>query len=201
MSTLKEIRSNLEAVAKGLKAANAQVQKAQASRSGAYNGAVAVAILASNASQLEKAFDSLFSDIQTNGKLAVAVGAKKRKKATKDGKRYTVPASLQVAKSTLIGAMRLKVSLTDDETGEPRSFGAIRSAKAAAEQAARDANATDDEKAQAAIREMLSTIASRVESYAGAGLSTLFAEVTDIYNTVSAHDDEQSELETLAEAA
>lgn len=205
MSTLKEIRTNLEAVAKGLKAANTQVQKAQAKRSGAYNGAVAVAILASNPAQLEKAFDGLFSDIQTDGKLAVACGAKKRKKATKDGKKYTVPASLQVAKSTLIGAMRIGVSLLDDETGEARSFGAIRTAKSEAEAEAKAAKATDDEKAQAAIREMLSSIGEHVELYAGDGLAQLTEAVNTVYKAVLADDERADALEaeavTLAEAA
>lgn len=201
MSTLKEIRTNLEAVAKGLKAANLQVQKAQAKRSGAYNGAVAVAILAANPAQLEKAFDGLFTDIQTNGKLAVACGAKKRKKATKDGKKYTVPASLQVAKSTLIGAMRLGVSLTDAETGEPRSFGGIRTAKSEAEAAAKDASATDDEKSQAAIREMLSSISTHVELYADNGLAKLAEAVNEVYQAVLKDDAAADELETLAEAA
>jgi hypothetical protein len=205
MTTLKEIRTNLESVARGLKAANAQVQKAQEKRSGAYNGAVAVAILASNASQLEKAFDGLFADIQTNGKLAVAVGATKRKKATKDGKKYTVPASLQVAKSTLIGAMRLGVSLTDADNGEPLSFGAIRTAKSEAEAKAREENATEEEKTHAAIREMLATIAKHTGEYAGKGLESLFADVESVYNSVIADSEAAAELteqaEALAEAA
>ena len=201
MSTLKEIRTNLESVAKGLKAANALVQKAQAKRSGAYNGAVAVAILASNPAQLEKAFDGLFADIQTDGKLAVACGAAKRKKVTKDGKKYTVPASLQVAKSTLIGAMRLGVSLTDSETGEPRSFGGIRTAKAEAEQLAKAANATDDERLQAEIRTMLDSIGSHVELYADSGLVKLADAVSEVYQAVLKDDAATDELETLAEAA
>jgi hypothetical protein len=205
MSTLKEIRTNLESVAKGLKAANAQVQKAQAKRSGAYNGAVAVAILAANPAQLEKAFDGLFADIQTDGKLAVACGAAKRKKATKDGKKYTVPASLQVAKSTLIGAMRLGVSLTDAETGEPRSFGGIRTAKAEAELAAKEANATDDEKLQAEVRTMLDSIGSHVELYADGGLVKLADAVAEVYQAVlkddATADAIEAEAESLAEAA
>lgn len=201
MSTLNEIRSNLEAVAKGLKAANAQVQKAQAKRSGAYNGAVAVAILATNPAQLEKAFDGLFADIQTDGKLAVACGAKKRKKATKDGKRYTVPASLQVAKSTLLGALRLGVSLFDDETGEPRSFGAIRTAKSEAEAEAKAADATDDERLQAEVRAMLESIGSHVELYADNGLVNLADAVNAVYQSVLKDDAATDELETLAEAA
>ncbi len=200
MSTINEITSMLTDVAKGMKSANAALEKARERRTGTYNGAVAVAVQASSADQLEKAFDKLFAAIRTDGKLAVSVGGKKRKKPTKAGDKYTVPTGLQSAKSVVLGAMRLGVELTDDG-GEPLSFGAIRTAKSEAEADAKAESASPDDVARAHAAEVTTAILEGLSEFGGKGLTDIVELLETIRDRVTEANTEAEALTELAEAA
>lgn len=200
MSTVKQITTMLTEVAKGLKSANAAVAKAQEKRAGTYNGAVAVAVEAGDAEKLEKAFDTLFSAIRTDGKLAVACGAKKRKKATKSGEKYTVPSGLQSAKSVLLAAMRYGVPLTDDEG--TRAFTQIRNDKATCDAEAKAENASPDEKLRAEIGADLDAIKSGLSDWGSVGLREIGEAIASLRASVTeANEAADDTSEDLAEAA
>lgn len=197
MTTVNEIYSALEAVAKGIKSSSAAVEKAREKLAGTYNGAVAVAVTANSADQLEKAFDKLFTNIRTDGRLAVAVGAKKRKKAGKDGSKYTVPGGLMNAKSTLLAAMRFGISLVSDE-GEVKAYRAILTEKQEHDATKAADNMSDDDKLRVEASEITSDLLEGLKQFGGNGLAEQVEALRVLRDAVQGVNQRAAEL---AEAA
>jgi hypothetical protein len=165
--------------------------KAKNSRQGAYDSAAEAAALCIKEAQgdmtaAKESFLAVYETLEDNirhnrDNLAVRTRAEKREKPDrKTGARYKVPASIQVAKSTLKSAFELgaAIILTDEKSGktEVRSFSAIREENSVIREAREKAkmeNATGVEKLRYDIRRDLQTVLERVGKASESELVTL----------------------------
>ena len=135
--------------------ANAEAQKANDKRQGAYATFTALAV-ETGGEVFGQAMDTLFSDIRAN---VDGIAKKVNAQATKDGKAWQVPSAMSSAKSVLVSALELGVETTDAETGEIRAFGAIRKDVQALRKAEKDAERSDEEIARDVLRQRLVDLA------------------------------------------
>ena len=166
------------------------VNKAKAARSGTYNGAVDLAIQAGSWSKLEKAFADLFTTIRTDGRMAVAVGAKKRKKPAKNGDKYIIPGGVMTVKSVLKDAFEYGVDLYHEGEKRPMTFNAIRKdvqdIKAAIQAEKDAASASPDDLLRANLSEYMETIQAEIGKAGDDWLTRLAERITALVNDLPA---------------
>jgi hypothetical protein len=154
------------------------IDKAADSKAGAYTSTVALAAEHGWAAT-ETALDTLFARIKRDVKLATALGAEPRAKATEAGDKYKVPGSLSVVKSVLKAANEHNVDLLGED-GEARSFGAIRKDVRKAQAAAAEAAKTPDELIRDQVAEYLASIQASAASLTGDMLDALADSIAPI---------------------
>lgn len=202
MTTITLVDS-FETIFRNVAKAGRALNKATDAKAGAYTSTVALAAEHGWAAT-ELALDTLFTRIKRDGKLAAALGAKAREKATKDGDKYKVPGSLSVVKSVLKAANEHNVDLLGED-GEPRSFGAIRKDVKAAQTAAAEAEKTPDELVRDQVAEYLASIQASAANLTGDMLDALADSLTPIVvQSRAAAEAATAEAETaepVAEAA
>lgn len=163
--------------------ASTAIQRAGEKAKGAYTMAVEAAVLARNADVLESAYDSVFEEIRTTGKLVGADGKAHgvNAKANKEGTGYLIPSAISSAKSYLLEAMSRAIPLTED--GEPRAFSAIRKDVMTAKEQERRQSATGDEALRIATLDMLAALTEAVRTSEGAKLAALHERVSKAAST------------------
>ena len=196
---IQQVFDGLLTVFKGIKSKSAAAKKASDARGGAYTAGVQLAVECGDWSTFEKGMAKFENAIRTDGKVAVAVGAKKRDKASKEGFRYNIPNSVMSMKSTLKSAHSFGIELTGDD-GEARAFSEIKRDVKAANEAAEIAKLTGDAKIRHFVGVALDELAEVLtDDFGGKMLDELAAEVFSLRDEYAPTGEDSDETETETE--
>lgn len=168
MSNSKTVNASVRAILENVCKTFNKVGEAQAAlnekRMGSYSGMIAAAIEAGTIEAFRGTYESLKADVSENvGNIGRKLGCKLGKADKEGNARYVMPSGMMSAASVIGAAMEYGIALKDDK-GEPRSFNEIRQAKAEADKAKADATRSPLQKAQAAVKAALLSLAENVDA-------------------------------------
>lgn len=200
MTNIKTLQNTIIEALTDVAKADAAVERAKERAGGFYTKVVAIAA-ENDAAAFDAAMEGVAAQVTTDGRLARSLKAAKRAKpCAKTGAKWKVPGSLKTAKSVIKAAHELGVHLTDDVTGEVRSFGAIRKDVREAQAAAKAEELTGDDLIRSEAGEYLARIQAALKVLTGDdldgfadALATMAANAEEAAATATAEADDAQE--------